>query len=72
MNEMLIDMLRFGEPMVFVSGDRWLCTIKMTVNSEFVKIDVKGYGATPELSVIECDNNMKQAMRTLTTVHKLL
>jgi hypothetical protein len=72
MNELLIDMLRFGEPMVFISGERWLCNIKMTVNSEFVKIDVKGYGSTPELSVIECNKNMKEAMQTLTTAHKLL
>lgn len=68
MNNLLLDLARYGAPMMFLTNKKWVCCVDMTINISGAKFEVKGDGESPEAAVLNCHTKMISALNQLSSL----
>lgn len=69
MNEVLLNIARYGEPLLMqLSTGDWVASVKMKINITGATFDVKAREKTPELAVRACEKNMLDAIAQLSSL----
>ncbi len=62
--QVLLDLARFGEPMLWLMRSGWFCKIEVTLSIEGAKFEVKSESdhKTPMEALIKCEDRLKSAI----------